>query len=44
MPLLAALEDFAHDHRPHGPLTADGTEPAWNGLPAHRNVPVWGGV
>jgi hypothetical protein len=23
--------DFIHDHRPHGPLTADATEPAWNG-------------
>jgi hypothetical protein len=29
--LLADLEDFVHDHRPHGPLTADATEPAWNG-------------
>jgi hypothetical protein len=29
--LLADLEDFIHDHRPHGPLTADATEPAWNG-------------
>jgi len=28
---LADLEEFAHDHRPHGPLTGDGTEPAWNG-------------
>ena len=31
MILLADLEDFLHDHRPHGPLTADATEPAWNG-------------
>jgi len=29
--LLADLEDFANDHRPHGPLCADATEPAWNG-------------
>jgi len=29
--LLADLEDFVHDHRPHGPLTGDATEPAWNG-------------
>jgi sarcosine oxidase delta subunit len=31
VPLLADLADFLHDHRPHGPLTADATEPAWNG-------------
>ena len=29
--LLADLEEFVHDHRPHGPLTGDMTEPAWNG-------------
>jgi hypothetical protein len=29
--LLADLEDFLHDHRPHGPLTADATEPVSNG-------------
>ena len=29
--LFADLEDFRHDHRPHGPLSADATEPAWNG-------------
>jgi hypothetical protein len=29
--LFADLEEFAHDHHPHGPLTADATEPAWNG-------------
>jgi hypothetical protein len=28
---LADLEDFILDHRPYGPLTADATEPAWNG-------------
>ena len=31
MALLPDLSDFLHDHRPHGPLTADATEPAWNG-------------
>jgi hypothetical protein len=31
MSLLIDLEDFVHDHRPHGSLTADATEPAWNG-------------
>ncbi len=29
--LLADLEEFIHDHRPHGPLSGDATEPAWNG-------------
>ena len=29
--LLADLEDFVHNHRPHGPLNGDATEPAWNG-------------
>jgi len=29
--LLADLQDFVHDHRAHGPLTADATEPVWNG-------------
>jgi hypothetical protein len=27
----ADLEEFIHDHRLHGPLTADAMEPAWNG-------------
>ena len=31
MTLLADLEEFVADHRAHGPLTADATEPAWNG-------------
>lgn len=31
MTLLADLEQFVRDHRPHGPLTGDATEPAWNG-------------
>jgi hypothetical protein len=29
--LLADLQDFVHDHRSHGSLTADATEPSWNG-------------
>jgi len=29
--LLLDLGGFVHDHHPHGPLTADATEPAWNG-------------
>jgi hypothetical protein len=28
---LADFEEFVHDHRPHGTLMADATEPAWNG-------------
>jgi hypothetical protein len=31
MNLLADLEEFVLDHRSHGPLTADATEPGWNG-------------
>jgi hypothetical protein len=30
MTLLAEFEEFVGDHRPHGTLTADATEPAWN--------------
>ena len=29
--LLAELEDFVHDHRPHGTMTAQVTQPARNG-------------
>jgi hypothetical protein len=29
MALLAELEEFVQDHRPHGTLTADATVPAW---------------
>ena len=29
--LRTDLEEFFHDHRPHGPMTGDATEPAWNG-------------
>jgi hypothetical protein len=28
---LAELEEFVGDHRPHGTLTCDAREPAWNG-------------
>jgi len=28
---LADLADFIADHRPHGSLIAEATEPAWNG-------------
>src|SRR2546430_4281386 len=29
--LFADLEEFVHDHHPHGTMTGDATEPAWNG-------------
>ncbi len=29
--LLAELEEFVGDHRSHGTLTCDATEPTWNG-------------
>jgi len=29
--LLTDLEEFALEHHPHGSLTADAREPAWNG-------------
>jgi hypothetical protein len=31
MPLLVDLEESVHEHRPHGPMTADATPPVWNG-------------
>jgi hypothetical protein len=31
MSLLADLEEFVADHRSHGTLTGDASEPAWNG-------------
>ena len=31
MSFCADLETYVHGHRPHSPLTADATEPAWNG-------------
>jgi hypothetical protein len=37
--LFADLEYFLHDHRAHGPLTADATEPAWNGVSAPGRCP-----
>jgi hypothetical protein len=35
------LADFAHNHRPHGPLTADATEPARNGYLQWRVRVAW---
>jgi hypothetical protein len=29
--MLADLQEFVEAHRPHGTLTGDATEPAWNG-------------
>ena len=29
--LLADLEEFVTNHRPHGSMTGDAIEPAWNG-------------
>ena len=31
MTLLADLEDFIREHRPHGSMTGDATQPASNG-------------
>ena len=31
MSLIADLEEFVATHGPHGTLTGDATEPAWNG-------------
>ena len=31
MTLLTDLGEFVRDHRPHGGMTGDATEPAWNG-------------
>jgi hypothetical protein len=36
------IGDFVRDHHSHGPLTADATEPAWNGY--LFTVSVWSGV
>ena len=30
-PPFADLQAFLHDHHPHGTMTVDATEPAWNG-------------
>jgi len=32
MTLLADLEEFVADHRPHRPVTGDATEPAYRRL------------
>jgi len=31
MSLLAELQEFVRDHRPHGGMMGDATPPAWNG-------------
>ena len=31
MTFIADLEEFVRDHRSHGMMTGDATEPAWNG-------------
>ena len=31
MTLLADVANFLHNHRTHGSMAADATEPAWNG-------------
>ena len=31
MTLLADLEEFVREHRPHGEMIGDATQPAWNG-------------
>ena len=47
MPLLAELEEFVGDHRPHGTLTCDATEPAGTATcsqsPARAASPLSGG-
>jgi hypothetical protein len=43
MNLLADLEEFVYDHRSHGSLSANATEPAWNGYLLTVSCPVWGG-
>lgn len=37
--VLADLYGFVCNHRPHGSLTADATEPAWNGYLLTVNCP-----
>ena len=39
MNLLFDLERFVCDHRPHGAMTSDATEPAWNGYLLTVNCP-----
>jgi hypothetical protein len=41
---LNYLPEFVHNHRSQGALTADATEPAWNGYLLNGGVPVWSGV
>jgi hypothetical protein len=42
MDLLADLEEFVHNHRPHGALTGNATKLAWNGY--HLTVACQCGV
>jgi hypothetical protein len=42
--VLADFEEFVDDHCPHGRLTADATEPAWNGYLLTVACPYGGGV
>jgi len=43
VPLLADLEEFIGDHRPHGTTNRRRDRSRSERLPAHRGVPVWGG-
>jgi hypothetical protein len=44
MTLLADLAEFVSDHRPHGTLTGDATEPGWNGYLLTVACPCGGSV
>jgi hypothetical protein len=39
--LLAELEEFVREHRPHGGMTGDATEPTANGYPAPAVFERW---
>jgi hypothetical protein len=41
MPLLVDLEESVHEHRPHGPMTANATPPAWNDYLPTVACPLW---
>jgi hypothetical protein len=45
MTLLTDLEEFVQEHRPHGGMTGDATQPAWNGylltVAVRRGVERW---
>jgi hypothetical protein len=40
MSLITELKDFVHDHRPHGTLTGDATEPPGTGTCSRWRVRV----